>query len=74
MRRDLLLRAAALLVSAGVLGAWALDADGAAVILPVLWATPFIAIDTAALVAYAVMSRRIVATTAVARTLGAGVP
>ncbi|MGH2362470.1 MAG: hypothetical protein ACRDGM_18250, partial [bacterium] len=61
-------------VSAGVLCAWALDVGGAAALLPVLWTTPFVAIDTAALITYAVLSRRIVATTAVARTLGAGVP
>lgn len=74
VRRDLLLRATALVLSVGVLGAWALDVEGAAVLLPVLWTTPFVLIDTAALIAYAVVSRRIVATTALARTLGAGVP
>jgi len=74
VRRDLLLRAAALVLSAGVLGAWALDVDGASVLLPVLWTTPFVAVDTAALVTYALWSRRIAATTALARTLGAGVP
>jgi hypothetical protein len=74
VRRDLLLRAAAFVISVGVLGAWVLDVDGAAVLLPVLWTTPFVAIDTAALLTYAVLSRRIVATTALARTLGAGVP
>ena len=74
VRRDLLLRAVALVLSAGVLGAWALDVSGAAVLLPVLWTTPFVAIDTAALVAYAFWSRRIVAATAMARALGAGGP
>ncbi|MGH7357014.1 MAG: J domain-containing protein [Candidatus Rokuibacteriota bacterium] len=74
VRRDLGLRVAALGLAAGVLAAWALDVDGAAVLLPVLWTTPLVAIDTAALIAYAVWSRRIVAATAVARALGAGGP
>lgn len=74
VRRDLIVRVGALVLSAGVLGAWALDVDGAAVLLPVLWTTPFVALDTAALITYAVWSRRIAATTALARTLGAGLP
>ncbi len=74
VRRDLMVRAAALVLSAGVLGVWTLDVKGAVVLLPVLWTTPFVAVDTVALVTYAVWSRRIAATTALARTLGAGLP